>query len=485
MAANNEENKTHNTNAGTHLDKTTTDTNINTHAHDSPHFHTHMPDHHGTRRAARERLENRIRTTMVAFESTGGPRTSPLPGQQEPDEQDNDEHEIKTEEEGNRKVDDLNEDIQQRSDDMKAATDYIKLLEDTQYAAAEQRIRYIFQETRRLRTQYKKQYDMLEGEKRKAKQDLNRETTAKEKLEEMLAHAKTRIPRKGHNTEDEEQYHYSEDEESDEDSDKDLETIMVTPDNILRTRQKGTHTQTGHPVKKIHLVHAHAICTLLPTWSSENDEEKREQRSTYIRDDARDNNISKDPMSYYTSSLHNEGHAVNTMALDGRRRWAAPTDSLADILLNNERKTRPENMARDQLEHILTLRKTLRWTKSQNNEYWKFRFPEWDSDNTPRELTPGPSYNNTEDMPRKNRREYEQIFTNQGPGNTRDERNSYWYTDKGQWRARHTPEEAQRLLMIRDVIKEMEEKHLLSIKQHKDCHKGKEKEMNYMSMEST
>jgi hypothetical protein len=296
--------------------------NLTTHACDSPNYYIYEPHHLGRetskqkmRRLIRVELEDSIRTTMETSESMGGPRTSPLPRQQETNLEDTHEIIIKTEEERNKRVATLNEDILTKSNNIKAAKTYMEQLQDAQHSAAARRITYIGRETNKSRAHYLKRHEILQDEWRNVNDDLTRETCFQQNLQHLLYH----IQRKPLNTrttdiQEEDEPDDKEEDESNTGSNEHLNnTIEVTRENIQRIRRTGTHTQTGHPVRRTHLVNTQAICSPPGTKHTNGEADEIKKHSKYIKDNTTNEHACTDPMSYYTSSAHNKGHMANTM----------------------------------------------------------------------------------------------------------------------------------------------------------------------------
>jgi hypothetical protein len=262
------------------------------------------------------------------------------------------------------------------------------------------------------------------------------------------------------------------------------EGININAHNLTKVRLTGTHTQTGLPVDRINIINMEATTRE----TTDNEDQKATENFNKYKEDSKES--INDPIPFYASPWHHQHYKMNTvLAKTGARHFRTPSDSLATILCAQEENTRPGNIEEKHRRHIHALHKAIKWNKIGCQDYFKYKFPVWDNDtHLPDTHTPNNNTNTTsqqhEDqektipLTQEQTRDFKQLF---GKGGRKPEE-SYWYTRKGQWRAQEDPEEAARLLEMRDVIKEMEEKHLYLVTRHQENHKALDshKQYNYL-----
>jgi hypothetical protein len=263
-------------------------------------------------------------------------------------------------------------------------------------------------------------------------------------------------------------------------------TIRPTTEESYNTKESGDHTQTGQPVSKITIRNMeatkrtdHVMTGNIPT-------------PCYLDTDAKWNTpATYDKLEQFDSGLYNNAYENWTVLTSpGVRRFRTPKDSQTEIIISEEIHTRPEDLTIMEVMHIEQLHKALRWKQpnmdKMRTEEYKI-FPEWDSDIELTETKTGTAETTsnitsrgpeTKIMLKPRQRE---TYTKHIPGQQVNE--SYWYTEKGQWRARHTRSEAERLLMLRDMIKAMEERYLFLVHQIRQ-EKEPPKEEDWISSDS-
>jgi hypothetical protein len=238
--------------------------------------------------------------------------------------------------------------------------------------------------------------------------------------------------------------------------------VKVDNNNIYEVTGGRSHTQTGVPIRNLVIWNTEAATTDNITAEALRDC----CTATVLCPDG--NYLRLDPEAYYGTVPHYQ-HGPKAMAASAHNagvRFKRPSDSNAQMLQQKEWNTRPHNLDFIALENINAMSRALYFTWDKRDRGGTNIFPYWDNDHIP-DYDGGHAkhkysiYQTWQDdeipMPYDQRITYNRTFKEQG----RDQRDSYWYTPKGQWRAKNTLSEAIRLLEMRDVLKEYEEKYTL------------------------
>ena len=165
-------------------------------------------------------------------------------------------------------------------------------------------------------------------------------------------------------------------------------------------------------------------------------------------------------MDFHNAKIYDGTYRNHTVKIGpNTRRFQRPSESQALTLITNEINSRPDDITETAWKNIAKLHHALIWEAAVDPRFKTNGFPYWDNDIEISKDDYNSDPKNTIHLTRKQI----EIFYNNFPEGGRNLEDSYLMTPKGQWRAINTPKEAERLLEIRDVIKELEEKHVYLI----------------------